>query len=102
MEELQKTSFYIKLAWRFKDIKETVVRFLGAGVVCYLTYRAVKHLHIRRTVHNRSKALKQELEDTTAKIQKKIDSCGVSKDDLNRISGFSWDKLVSNLQTGKK
>lgn len=102
VDGFRKVSFYIKLAWKYEKTKKTIVKFVGAGVVCYLTYRAVKYLHVRRTIHNRREAKKQELEEQTAMILKKIDSFGLSREDLRIITELSWDELVLNLQSGKK
>ena len=84
----------------FQEVKQDVYKALGAGVVCYFTYRVLKYLHIRRTVHNLREAKRQDLESKTAKVQRLIDTCGVSKDEMNKVTNLSWDDLIGQLQSG--
>ena len=84
----------------FQEMKQDVYKVLGAGVVCYFTYRVFKYLYIRRNVLNLRDAKKQEFEAKTAKIQKLIENCGVSKDEMNKITIMSWDELVGQLKSG--
>ena len=84
----------------FKEIQHDCYKAVGAGVVCYFTYRILRYAYIRNNVRKIREENKHNLEAQTAKVQLLVDNCGVDKEELNRIVDLSWNQLVAELNSG--
>ena len=84
----------------FDEIRDDVVKVVGAGVVCYLTYKVFRYVYIRRYVGAIRQENKEILEKQTENIEKLIQESGLSDQELEDIVQLDWDDLVSRLQAG--
>jgi len=85
----------------FSEIKHDCYKAVGAGIVCYLTYRLFRYISIRNYVKKIREANRQSLSKQSERIKTLVENCGVSREELDRISSLGWEDLVSKLQAGE-
>jgi len=77
-------------------LKSIGVEVVGAGVLCYFTFRFFKHIYIKKTVASILNENEESMKVSTAKLQKKLENGTDSK----TVLSLSWSDLTSRLKAG--